>query len=319
LAAWGPNDLVVMRGKFLAGPDPVVGIVPPTDVRAVDSKEKCFDQFAPYEAPKLWLTDTYLVLGVPGKCAGFYKFNLPAGEWNTATVTPFDPTDTNQKYVSSATFDSQTRALYYTIKEFNVPGATLFVYDTNNWTQPANSSVNLDIDEGEAVLTVGYDNNVTRSIYVAASGANVIKRWAIDEKYSFSKLKSAVVDPTFTQISSLLYISPYLYMTTYEPNAKILRILSSNFCDKFCGENGFCDGGNCKCKEGYTPDITVPTLPCTPIKQVQSEITGKQNEGAAAALGVLFAFSSVTAIAGWFLWWKSRQHSYSSVGGDSNL
>jgi len=54
-------------------------------------------------------------------------------------------------------------------------------------------------------------------------------------------------------------------------------------------------------------DNSDPVNPCKLTALLDSELQEKQSQGAAAALGVLFAFSLVAAIAGWYLWWRARR------------
>lgn len=50
-----------------------------------------------------------------------------------------------------------------------------------------------------------------------------------------------------------------------------------------------------------------------PVIQRVLEVQDAQETGAAAALGVLWAFSLLAAVAGWYLWYRARAVAFSAI------
>jgi len=327
-AGWnniGTNfPFVVARGNVkLGADDPTVQMDVTKDVLNIPMPYPCYDLFDEVTRPHMSFgsNGSDLILIIPGRCALFVKIVLPTDptvKFNTVVpVPPLDPTfGDHRKYLSSGVFDAQFNTIYYIMKTYNTPGADLFSFDSVKWLPNVKEINNLDdLAESETVIVLGYERNnaqLQKWIFVIASGANKIKRVIVQNDLILS-VSTAVLTPSINRISAAYYWRPFLYFTTHEPDAKIVRITKSNFCDVFCGDNGFCDTGVCKCQPGYTIDPTSPQSPCKPINEVKTEIQERQSEGAAAALGVLFAFALLAAIAGWFLWWKGRNQGYTSV------
>jgi len=91
----------------------------------------------------------------------------------------------------------------------------------------------------------------------------------------------------------------------------------SNFCGTICGGHSFCNQGGCQCAPDYTFDPTSKDQygnpKCVPGYYRIIERQVSQQTGATAALATLLAFTIVAGIAGWYLWWRARQASYSSL------
>jgi len=220
----------------------------------------------------------------------------------------FGPT----KYLSSFVFDHNFDVIYFILKSYGSVGSTLYSFNTDSWRLNFPSLVlTNEFNEFEPIIVLGTEIQEfvpKRFIFVVASGAFWIQRFEIHANLSFQSLAYGYLTPSVNQISSAYYYYPFLYFTTYEPDAKIARIPKNNFCGYYCGENAYCRLGSCICLEGYLKDVTDPKTPCKLAEIVRTEIEERQSQGAAAALGVLFAFTFLAALAGWILWYRIRKH-----------
>jgi len=272
----------------------------------------CYDQFDEVVHPQIYLTQTELIVLIPKRCSLFIKVILPPNpliNFNDASSQTFSPASSNSIYVSSAVFDPLYSIIFYTLKTYNTPGANLYSFDTIKWTSNPSETA-LDLIEAENLLVLGVEKDptkTTRFIFIVASGANKVQRLTIANNNTFNTLTAAALSPLFNRISSAWYFRPSLYFTTYEPDAKLGRITKSNFCKDWCGDYGYCTNGYCSCREGYTFDGTDVTNLCVPESLVNEQEKEKETQGAAATLGVLFAFSLLAAIAGWVMWWRTRK------------
>jgi hypothetical protein len=278
----------------------------------------CFDQFTETLRPQLNITmDGKIVILVPGRC-GFITVltpipGVPFGSLPDNCSQTYYPEQLipqpNQYYISSIIYDFYNNLIFYTTKKYNSPGATLWSFSVASWSLTSNGT-SLDLSESEAVLVLGNEIETpsdTQYLFIIASGADRIQRYTIQSNNIIGAGALTVLTPDINRISSALYSRPYLYYITYEPDAKIVRIPITSFCNKWCSLNGYCEQGYCYCQAGYTMDNSDPLNPCKSSALVDSELQEKQSQGAAAALGVLFAFSLVAAIAGWYLWWRGRK------------
>jgi hypothetical protein len=280
----------------------------------------CYDQYTETLRPQLNLTNGNLIILVPGRCGLFASLEIipgmPLSQLTYKLYEPIRNYPLNQVYISSCVYDFHNQIIFYTIKTFNTPGAFLHSFAVDRWA-PNSGFLQLDLAESEAILVLGNEKDgptITKYLFVIASGSNKIQRFTVDGNNTFAPRALAVITPSINRISSAYYVFPYIYFVTYEPDAKVVRIPKTSFCNNWCGDFGFCVQGVCLCQEGYSFDTTDPERPCKLDAVVNAELLERQSQGAAAALGVLFAFSFVAAIAGWFLWWKARK---SSVGGSN--
>jgi len=278
----------------------------------------CFDQFTETLRPQLNITmDGKIVILVPGRC-GFITVltpipGVPFGLLPDNCSQTYYPEQLipqpNQFYISSIIYDFYNNLIFYTTKKYNTPGATLWSFSVNTWSLTSNGT-GLDLAESEAVLVLANEvdtPSTTQYLFIIASGADRIQRYTIDSNNNIGAGAMTVLTPDINRISSALYSRPFLYYITYEPDAKIVRIPLTSFCNKWCSTNGYCEQGYCYCQPGFTQDLSDPINPCKSTALVDSQLQEKQSQGAAAALGVLFAFSLVAAIAGWYLWWRGRK------------
>jgi len=323
LAGWASpkatttDPFVVARATVtLNSPNPNFNLDLALDVLALPLFSTCYDQFDEVLRPQLNLTNGYLYVIVPGRCALFAKIQLPLDpliHFNSiSNYQLFNPLRNweNRKYVSSAVFDPDNAAIYYTLKYYDLAGSLLFSFKADTWVPNAPfADLTRDVTDSETIIVLGTEiksATIRRFVYIIASGSNWIERLEVKNDFTFDSISFAYITEDINQISSAYFYYPYLYFTTYEPDAKLVRISTNNFCAIFCGANAFCDLGTCYCQDGFVKDITDPKLPCKLLEVVKQEVAGRQSQGAAAALGVLFAFSLLAAIAGWVLWWKAR-------------
>eukprot|EP01125_Pyxidicula_operculata_P018783 TRINITY_DN6718_c0_g1_i1.p1 TRINITY_DN6718_c0_g1~~TRINITY_DN6718_c0_g1_i1.p1 ORF type:complete len:503 (+),score=84.27 TRINITY_DN6718_c0_g1_i1:41-1549(+) len=313
LAGWSNDGFVIGRGLVVvgAGKNPILQMDETRDILVLSEIDKCYDLYNENTLPKMWLAQDYLVLAIPGRCSTIVKVTYPQGNtnWNAATYKVFDPTDTNSKFISSYAFEPTSQTLYYSLKKYDSSGVTILQFNTSTMNPLSQYKTLNDISDSYAVLVIGVEDSKTY-LFVAAAGSSRIYKFLRNDT-GFSYQTTAFIDGSINQISSAVYIQPHLYYTTYEPDAKIVRIHKNNFCSLYCGQYGYCNLGSCYCKPGYSQDLVNPntdgTFTCKLSDVVRTEIRELQDQGAIAALSVLFTFSLLSASAGWYLWWKQRQ------------
>jgi len=311
---------VVARGAVFLGIDtPEVIVKWNQDVLDVKMPVACYDQFGDKSRPQMTLdvSGKNLILIIPGRCATFAKIIIPTDPtfpFSIADVEVFNP-KTTSTYVSSAVYDFTYQTIYYTLKTYQSITATLLSVDTSSTMKQTNLSISLDLLESEAVTVLAsetIDTKVWRWIFVFGSGSNKVLRLLFDGTKYISSF-SGVLDPTINQVSSAVYFDPWLFFTTYEPDAKIVRMLKTNFCETYCGDSGYCLHGSCLCRAGFQFDPMHPAEGCVSSALVVAEQQEKHNADTTVALGILFGIALATAIAGWGLWWRNRSSVYSSL------
>jgi len=325
-AGWansGTNPFVVARATInLDSISPDVTLDPIQGVLGIPMPIRCYDQFTPTSRPTMKISSVnnvnYLLLVVPGRCGFFASIPLPTEPnviWQSIpldSINTYSPIQDITNYISSAVISTKDNTIYFARKSHDQHGAYLFSFDSSRWTpNSATASVD-DIGESEAILVYG-ENTPNDYLFLLAAGSNKIKRYTIGEKNTFVVDAFAALIPTLSQVSSALYLNPHLYFTTYEPDAKLVRVPMNNFCSSFCGDNGYCSKGSCQCVDGYTKDPSSSTFGCVLNSIVSLEDKEKSNQGATAALGVFLGFSLLAAIAGWGMWWKERKNTYVAV------
>lgn len=116
-----------------------------------------------------------------------------------------------------------------------------------------------DTGESEPILSMGddvdVDNSTVRYLFITASGSDRILRVNVATTgLQFTEVYWQALDAAYNKISSTLYIAPYFYFGTFEPNAQLGRIHTANFCNMECDVNSFCLNNNCQCMTGYAKD-----------------------------------------------------------------
>jgi len=311
------NSFVVVRGTLLLGNNnPEVLISWPVDVLPVSLGDPCFDQFGEASRPSLnTATNNDLILLVPGRCSVFARIKSTTGApFSSSSVEILDPTKQVTSYVSSAVFDSAAQVIYFSIKTYQSSTTTLHAVDTSQTPmKEAPLALDLELLESETILVLGKEPPTTY-LFVIASGSNRISRLLMNG-LTYVSNTSAVIDSTINKISSALYYKPHLFFSTYEPDAKIVRITEENFCPQWCQDTGYCLLGACQCRPGFAKDPQHPTLGCRYVTLIDAEKSQVTNERASIALGVLFGITVVVAIVGWSCWWraKSQKSQYASL------
>jgi hypothetical protein len=266
---------VVVRGEVYLGDTvnpPEVVIDWFNDVLPIKMPQPCFDQFTEKSRPSMNISGQDLVLLIPGRCAIFSKIRLPPVNtyFGPTTYEVFDPTDLVTAYVSSAIFDAKYQTIYYTLKYYHSAQATLFAVNTSVSPMTQRMLEDLDVKESETILVLATETiNLKdyRWLFVLASGSNKIMRMMFDGTQYINTL-TAVIDPSINQISSAFYFKPWLYFTTYEPDAKLIRMIKTSFCDVWCQDSGYCSVGVCQCRNGYAVDVIHPEQGYVNIKSL---------------------------------------------------
>jgi hypothetical protein len=285
---------------------------------ALSMDRPCYDLFTETMRPQITITtdSKNVIVIVPGRCGLFAKIPIVPGvplsqlQNNISVFYPGQFYNPNTNYVSSVVYDQYNDYIFYTVKTYNTPGGFIHSFNAQTWKLNA-AFAPIDVAESEAILVLGNEVDTptsTKYLFVISSGSNKIQRFNVDGNNTISGRALAVLPPDLNRISSAFYYYPFIYYVTYEPDAKVVRISKTSFCNSWCGDNGYCNQGLCYCQTGYDPDPTDPDVPCKLQEIISAETQERQSQGAAAALGVLFAFSLVAAFAGWFLWWKAKKH-----------
>jgi hypothetical protein len=307
----------LFRAFVTLNSDPRIDLNTAGESVALSPDRPCYDLFTETMRPTISVTnDTKnVIVVVPGRCALFAKIPLIPGvpfsqlQNNISIFYPTQHYNPNTNYVSSVVYDYYNDYIFYTVKTYNTPGGYLHSFNAKTWQLNAAYSP-IDVAESEAILVLGNEVNTptsTKYLFVISSGSNKIQRFVVDGNNTIKARALAVLPTDLNRISSAFFYYPFIYYVTNEPDAKVVRISKTSFCNNWCGDNGYCNQGLCYCQTGYEPDPTDPDIPCKLKEIVTAEIQERQSQGAAAALGVLFAFSLVAAIAGWFLWYKAKK------------
>jgi hypothetical protein len=205
--------------------------------------------------------------------------------------------------ITSSVFNAKTKRLTFATKKFNTIESRLYSFDGQ--TMDSRSGREVPIRDNEATPILASDP-VTNTIYVATAGFSEIVKYS---EQDLSLLGVAVLPPQLKFVSSMVFINQTLYMVTNEPDAEIGRISEKNFCLVFCGTYGYCDGvkSECACIPDYEKDPKITDrFVCSPSHYIKYQTNLEQEQGTAAAFGVLFAFAVVAGVAGWFLWYRGR-------------
>jgi hypothetical protein len=283
----------------------------------------CYDIYTSSFKPSIFVIpgNNSIIVAYPGRCSTILKITYnPTEKFNSTStkVKQFAPVDLSSQYVSSYAYDSSADILYYTAKTYQTPGATLVGFNCALWT-PLQSNFSLDLGESEPLLSVasGVDvvNASQRYLFITASGANKIVRMNVANGLSKPEIATAALGDTFNRVSSAVYITPYFYFCTNEPDAQVGRIHHSNFCDVDCGEHGYCLYLACFCQNGFAQDYTqmdpiTGVAKCIPegLSTVKTILTTSTDFS--VTFGILFGVTTLVALLGWYLWWKARQNAY---------
>jgi len=122
------NGFVVVRGHMYLNNTGPIGFMfnEGTDTQYMDNRP-CYDLYNELFHPYIWEHSTYILVALPGRCAYAAKIILPTPSvpWSQVNFTSLPLVDSDEKYINSVEFDPETETLFYTVKSYGSPGATL--------------------------------------------------------------------------------------------------------------------------------------------------------------------------------------------------
>jgi len=273
----------------------------------------CYDIWTETNKPTIYAQiDTnrkFLIVAIPGKCSRIIRIKIPddttqpMSSCTSEGVIDDKMIKPNCK-ITSSSYVPSTNMLYFSCKVYNSEESYLYVADAQNMTIVRyKDGVKLAANESTPVLT--FDNS-SGNLFVATSGFNKIYRYDA----ALNQNGIAVLPSALKAVATMLVNNNFLYLVTYEPNAQLGRISTSNFCKQYCSDYGYCNGGtNCACIKGYEQDTAIKTsFVCAPSHIIQYQNTIIAERGAAAAFGILFAVAIIVGVLGWFMWFKRQTY-----------
>jgi hypothetical protein len=322
-----PNIGFTIARMQLGEPTPDMDFDPANDAILSDNLTlgNCYDIYTDNFKPFIFVhpaaEPSYQIFVIPGRCSLIYKTVPQKGQlFKNANVTRLDPFTSDSEYISSAALDESNHILWFVVKTYQQEGAVIRSLNVTSFTLTSENTA-IDFGESEPIIAIGNDldrGNLLRYLFVAASGGSQITRFKVkDDGTGVTSISTSYLPPRFSQISSMVYVRPYIYFGTYEPDAQLARVPKSSFCGFPCQPNSYCLFGVCTCFDGYSSNNNQRgpngQLVCLGNSIQITQIKANKETGAAAALGILWAFSLVVAIAGWYLWWKARAAAYSAI------
>jgi len=195
--------------------------------------------------------------------------------------------------------------VFFTYKEYNSDNIAIRAFNFSTFSNIDNLERRLNSNETIPVLSYDHTSDI---IYVATTDSDRIYQMRAKD---LTDISYAVLPVPLRKVSSSLAVNGFLYVVTWEPMAKVGRFdLSKAFCRTYCGQFGFCSGGQCFCAPGYVPDTTrqnINPIPCIPRYEVEIIRTASVEKSLSITLGILFGLSTAGAIVGWFMWWRRRK------------
>jgi len=306
------GGFVVARAKILPGRTELsideVDITPPVFAQG------CYDVFTSSFKPTLHLIENYVIVLVPGRCQTFARWARVPSTTPFSTVKPdvLTPGTFGIDYVVSSAIDSYNGNFFYILKEYNKPDSELW-YVVSNARNLTRYMIPLATGESTVSLTAGTGNDHISYAYAFSpqfsAGSGRVERIRFNQPTNslahagFGNLPGDY----FLKASSYLFISPYIYAVTNEPDGRLFRMSIDNFCDNYCGDYAYCESGTCHCIPNYSPKLTGDG--CDPTKIQEEIINERQAVGAAATLGVFWVISLFVAAFGWRAWYKQSHQS----------
>jgi len=304
--------MVVSRASAQLNSDKIIINWNPTnDLGIINTGEPfvCYDIWTETSKPQLFFSNesgfNYLYISIPGRCNGIHKIKLPdvGTKFNTnISIEHFTfPDSLKDMRITSAGFDPNSKKFAFASKKFNSVESYLYVFDGQTMSANSGNSLSLRDNEATPILTI---DQTTGNIYVAASGFGQVVKFSNILEY----LGMAVLPHQLLSVSSMYFVNKTLYVITNDADTEIGRISQDNFCIEYCSEYGYCNGAtrSCACIDEYERDPLIPGFVCSPSHVVKYQDQIRQEQGAAAAFGVLFAFAVIAGVAGWFLWFRGR-------------
>jgi len=302
--AWA-DTFIIARKRITLGITNDLTITEQDKIRI--NMKGCYDQYDERQHPSLVLKLPYMFVFNTRKCAFFARIDTTSSpnNFNGSLIDTFDPSYNGTKYVSSAVLDIPTGNIYHTVKEYNAPTVLrLYTMDGNSW---GFERYLMDVEDllsdtdVKMLIARQEENEGNRYLVLIGSETNKIVRWQCNTQ-PLSNKGMAVIPDNLNLISTVAYYDPYIYIGTYEADAKLARLHMNNFCTEYCTVNGFCDNGACTCNAGYVKGPGVCAM--APTTNIVREETG---------LAIALSFFVITTVVFGFLWFRARKMVYTSV------
>jgi len=279
----------------------------------------CWDIYTPVERPHFYVDAAFQVIAVPGRCGQIIRLKQPTNAtFANSLVERLVLVDPVSQYVASVTYDWMTKLVYYASKDYDSTTIRLQAVDAVTLF-PVGQTYVFSMGEADPVLTIGHAMNRTVTyLYIYGSGGTYIMRMTLGPNGALQNVTAyANLNSSFgTQVETALYIDPYLYFGTYEPNAILARVHGKNaFCTQLCPKHGFCERERCRCGPGFEAKVDSFGI----IIRCEGALLGSYEhvlfitEQSSIALGVLFGIALLVAIAGWYMWWRARKTAYQAL------
>jgi len=243
-----------------------------------------------------------------------YAFALPANlsvPLTSANLGSYDISTLTVNYqISSVAYDNTKANIYIGLATNGMGTGSVLTIGMNpasigpNWAPipPGTSMVTLPTNfSNPKAMAVDTDSG---SLYVAPNGGSAIVRISLNN-FLITGYQNL---PEYLHRTWLAGEGgEHVYFATNEQHSKVFRVNKTDFCEKPCPYWGYCTNGKCVCGEffamldGY----------CQPKSYVQERNIYHRVHGGETALGILFMFAVIAAVAGWFMFWRTRRHTVS--------
>jgi len=313
------SGLIVARAVATISPS----LAPSISVKTEDVlllNDTCFDIWTDINKPHLYI-DTFggakhVVLAITGRCDSFYKIKIDPIFSKSSFPPPYTEIDRLNADMFSTTYDYKSQRLFYVYKKYNSDSISLHSFYVADFA-PSPVYKNLGHNDTNPILS--FDKNTDSLLFTSSDFDHIYKinASAVDWK---ATPPIATLPQKLKFVSSTWVVDDFLYLVTYEADAQLARIqISNHFCPIFCGAHGFCtlvqNIPECSCAPGFDFNKTQTTTikDCIPKHEVDIIDHIIQERGVAIALGILFFIAFIAAVAGWVMWWRSRQSQYSTM------
>jgi len=200
--------------------------------------------------------------------------------------------------MTSSFFHADTNLLYVGYAAEGIANGTLVSIEMGTITIQHSITFGMLLGNPRA-LTL---DEPTDNIYVGFNGGNAV----IQLDYLLNIIGWQRVPDYLVRLEAAHVTTDHIYFITNEQHAKVIRVNKTDFCPTLCPHWGFCQKGKCVCDRLFHLSSDGSRCELT-ITQEEEE------EGAAIALGVLFALSFIMAVIGWVLYWRARKSGYIQV------
>jgi len=278
--------------------------------------DTCFDIWTDINKPHLYIDNfngvKHLIVAIPGRCDAFYKIKINPTPFSSSSWNSYTEDDKVNADMFSAAYDYKSQKLFYVYKKYNSDTISLHAFAFSNFA-PSPFYRNLGRNDTNPILT--FDKNTDQLFFSSSDFDHIYK--IPSDSFNTPNPPIATLPPKLKSVSSTIVVDDFLYLVTFEADAQVGRIRTTNFCAKFCGSHGYCSGQNlCLCANGYAfnnTQTTTNSTDCIPKHEVDIVTNIINERGVAIALGILFFIALIAAVAGWIMWWRSRTSQYSSM------